>query len=81
MHIIELSFFPFYIPFLHGICKKKRLMRFFMLRETTNIEKFYNLPYLIIILLILSVEKIILCHFVYFISCSLQRDIRLSHLY
>ena len=49
-------------------------MRFFMLRETTTIEKFYNLPYLIIILLILSVEKIILCHFVYFISCSLQRD-------
>lgn len=81
MHIIELSFFPIYIPFLHGIHKKKRLMRFFMLRETTNIEKFYNLPYLIITPLILSVEKIILCHYVYFISCSLQRDISLSHLY
>lgn len=81
MHIIELSFFPFTFHFYMESIRKKRLMRFFMLRETTNIEKFYNLPYLIITPLILSVEKIILCHYVYFISCSLQRDISLSHLY
>ena len=81
MHIIELSFFPIYIQFLHGIHEKKRLMRFFMLRETTNIEKFYNLPYLIIIFLILSVEKsyCVTLSILFLVLC--EGDISLSRLY
>lgn len=65
-HIIKLSF----LTLNHGIHKKKTLMKLFMCRETVNTGKFYNPLYTLIILLILSVEKILL-HFFHFISWSL----------
>ena len=73
-HIIKLSF----LTLNHGIYKKH--MKLFMCRETVNTGKFYNPLYLIIILLIFSVEKILL-HFFYFISWSLWRDLSLLRLY